>query len=111
FIQGCLEHSPDAYLDKLQMQLREATVWRALQRIEYTWKKISKSALEHNESRQLQYMFNIDSEYNYEQLVFIDESAFDRHTTYRQYGRVLKGLQAQQKCFYVRGKRYVVIWS
>ncbi|KIK97899.1 hypothetical protein PAXRUDRAFT_824483 [Paxillus rubicundulus Ve08.2h10] len=36
FIQGCLEHSPDMYLNELQMQLGEATIWRALQRIEYT---------------------------------------------------------------------------
>ncbi|KIJ05014.1 hypothetical protein PAXINDRAFT_159186 [Paxillus involutus ATCC 200175] len=105
------------YLNELQMQLGEATgshvwvatVWRALQRIEYTRKKISKSALEHNESCRLQYMFNIGSEYDYEQLVFVNESAFNQCTTYRQYGWVLKGLRVQQKCFYVRGTRYDVV--
>ncbi|KIK76352.1 hypothetical protein PAXRUDRAFT_170201 [Paxillus rubicundulus Ve08.2h10] len=109
------------YLDKLQMWLGEATVWRALQytciypvsaiKASLLMNTDIKSMLEHNKSHGLQYMFNIGSEYDYEQLMFVNESAFDQHATYRQYFQVLKGLQVQQKCFYVRGKRYVVIWS
>ncbi|KAI6152639.1 hypothetical protein BKA82DRAFT_4013060 [Pisolithus tinctorius] len=44
FIEGCLEHSPDAYLDELQVQLQEAmgrrvsrtTINGALRKLNYT---------------------------------------------------------------------------
>ena len=63
-------------------------------------------ALERSEERQLQYMFKIGSNYEAEQLVFVDESAFDRCTAYRSYGWALRGERVQRTCFYVCRKRY-----
>ncbi|KIK92773.1 hypothetical protein PAXRUDRAFT_146584, partial [Paxillus rubicundulus Ve08.2h10] len=51
---------------------------------------ISKSVLEHNKSCQLWYMFNIGSECDHKQLVFVEKSAFDGHTPCRQCGWVLR---------------------
>ncbi|KAI6144635.1 hypothetical protein BKA82DRAFT_4016809 [Pisolithus tinctorius] len=48
FIEGCLEHSPDAYLDELQVQLQEAmgcrvsrtTIYGALRKLNYMHKRM-----------------------------------------------------------------------
>ncbi|KAI1785224.1 hypothetical protein LXA43DRAFT_900295 [Ganoderma leucocontextum] len=48
FSEACLEHSPDAYLDELKVQLEEvcgkkvskSTVWRALMQMGFTLKKV-----------------------------------------------------------------------
>ncbi|KAF7969177.1 hypothetical protein HWV62_28003 [Athelia sp. TMB] len=63
--------------------------------------------MERSESKRLQYMYHMGSRYEPNQLVFVDESSFDRHTTYRGYAWALKGQRAKRKCFYVRGKRYI----
>lgn len=117
FIQGCLEHSPDAYLNELQAQLHEGmgchisrtTIYSALKKLNYTHKRVSRTALECSEVHRLQYMFRIGSRYNAEQLIFVDESAFDRRTAYRQYGWAKKGQRAYRTSFYVRGKRYSIL--
>jgi hypothetical protein len=49
YIEACISHSPDAYLDELLTQLEEAcgvkvhesTVWRALKRRGFTLKKVN----------------------------------------------------------------------
>jgi transposase len=49
YVEACVSHSPDAYLDELRTQLEEAcgvkvhesTVWRALKRRGFTLKKVS----------------------------------------------------------------------
>lgn len=48
YVEACIEHSPDAYLDELALQLEDAwgvkvslsTVWRALSRMGFTRKKV-----------------------------------------------------------------------
>lgn len=117
FIQGCLEHSPDAYLDELQAQLQEGmgrhmsrtTIYGALKKLNYTHKRVLRTALERSEACRLQYMFRIGSRYDAEQLIFVDESAFDRCTAYRPYGWAKKGQRAYRMSFYVRGKRYSIL--
>lgn len=44
--------------------------------------------------------------YSPDQLVFVDESAFDRRVPFRGYAWALKGERAVRKCFFIRGKRY-----
>lgn len=46
--------------------------------------------------------------YEAEQLVFVIESLFDRRTSYRGRAWALKGVRAIRKCFFIRGKRYVL---
>lgn len=71
--------------------------------------QISKRALERSEQWRMEYMTRIGTKYDADQLVFVDESSFDRRTSYRGYAWALKGRRAIRKCFYVRGKRYVLM--
>ena len=50
-------------------------------------------------------MYRIGLNYQPDQFVFVDESSFDRRSTYRDYAYALKGQRALRKCFFVRGKR------
>src|SRR5437868_10438947 len=42
------------------------------------------------------------------QLVFTDESAYDRRTRSRHYGWCFRGRRARKPVFFVRGKRYTI---
>jgi len=48
------------------------------------------------------------SQYSPTQLVFSDESAYDRRTLSRRYGWNLKGRRACKPVFFVRGKRFTI---
>src|SRR5688572_5628656 len=48
------------------------------------------------------------SQYSPLQLVFTDESAYDRRTLSRRYGWSFKGRRAYKSVFFVRGKRYTI---
>ena len=48
------------------------------------------------------------SQYLPSQLVFSDESAYDRRTLSRRYGWSFKGRRAYKPTFFVRGKRYTI---
>jgi hypothetical protein len=64
-----------------------------------------KVAQEHSAQKQAAYVHHMGLNYTAEQLVFVDESSFDRRTRYRGYGWALKGQRALRKCFFMRGKR------
>ncbi|KAJ7175495.1 hypothetical protein C8R46DRAFT_828941, partial [Mycena filopes] len=94
FLQGTIDRTCDTYLDELQESLgaicgAEAslpTIWRTLRRKGYRMKKFSRKAIERSvRKRAKYYTFKIGSRYTSEQLVFVDESAADRRTTYRGY--------------------------
>jgi predicted transcriptional regulator YheO len=48
------------------------------------------------------------SQYSPSQLVFSDESAYDRRTLSRRYGWNFKGRRACKHTFFIRGKRYSI---
>ncbi|KIL57687.1 hypothetical protein M378DRAFT_52852, partial [Amanita muscaria Koide BX008] len=107
---------PDMYLDELRemltvasgVQVSVSTVWRALTRGGYTMKKMSRAAIERSADKRLEYIAKI-SEYNANQLVFVDESSVDRRTSYRGYAWSIRGTKAQRKAFFVRGHRFSVL--
>jgi hypothetical protein len=68
--------------------------------------QISKVAMERSASKRSQYIYRIGLNYQPDQFVFVDESSFDRRSTYRDRAYALKGQRALRKCFFVRGKRY-----
>lgn len=47
-------------------------------------------------------------QYSSEQLVFVDESACNKRTVYRNYGWALSGKRAIKRACFVRGRRYVI---
>ena len=69
--------------------------------------QITKVAKERSVQKRTDYVHCIASKYIAEQLVFVDESSFDRRTTYRRQGWALQGQRAIRKTFFLRGKRYV----
>ncbi len=68
---------------------------------------MSKPAKERNESDRLNFIAHI-SQYSPSQLVFSDESAYDKRTLSRHYGWNFKGRCACKPTFFIRGKRYTI---
>ena len=66
--------------------------------------QLTRIALERNADARAEFAARI-GEYSPNQLVFVDESAVDRRTTYRGYAWSLKGHQATRKAFFCRGRR------
>jgi len=114
------------YLDELKERLEDqcgtkvdlSTVWRALARSGITMKKVSQTVTnnctmlnnvmqitkvekEHCENKCAAYMHHIGKNYVTDQLIFVDESAFDQCTSYHGYGWALKGQHALHKSFFM----------
>lgn len=110
---GHLDHSPDLYLDEMRdilgtragIEVNKSTIWRALSRRGFTMKKLTRNALERNEVKRSLYQLQYGKLYTPEQIVFVDESSFDRRTAIRGRAWALTGKQATRKCFFVRGRR------
>ena len=69
--------------------------------------QLSKIAKERNQNERANFLARI-SQYAASQLVFSDESAYDRRTLSRRYGWNISGHRAQKPSFFVRGKRYTI---
>ncbi len=133
FLQNEVKQSCDSYLDELRKELEgvtgnkvsDSTIWRALRGSGYTMKKVSticfkfddfanrrpqltKIAIERNELKREDFRQHMALTYIPDQLVFVDESACDRRTTYRGCAWAIKGQRAVWKAFFVRGKRCVM---
>lgn len=65
---------------------------------------MTRIAAERAAEKRLDYVTRI-SQYQANQLVFVDESSVDRITTYRGRAWAIRGVAAQRKAFLVRGKR------
>ena len=55
------------------------------------------------------YIYTIGTEYQVEQLIFLDESAKDERTLSRHYGYSFKNQVAFQKVVFLRGVRYTIL--
>jgi len=113
---GVIDRNPDLYLDELQEVLSQqcgkdvskSTIWRALSKGGFTMKKITRMAAERSVELRREYAARI-SRYEGNQLVFVDESAVDRRTSYRGRAWSISGTQAQRKAFFNRGRRFSVL--
>ncbi|CAB5370653.1 unnamed protein product [Rhizophagus irregularis] len=47
-------------------------------------------------------------QYTPNQLVFSDESAYDRQTLFRRYSWNKSGFRARSSCFFIRGRKYTI---
>jgi hypothetical protein len=125
-----LSSTPDLYLDELRLELEAtlgtavslSTIWRTLKDGGFTMKKVSilfynisfilrlvqlsKIAIERSAERRSDYLLRIGG-YEPNQIVFVDESAVDRRTTYRGRAYAIKGRKATHKAFFCQGRRYV----
>lgn len=103
------------------MEASKQMVWRALKRSGFSMKQVSrldglftapshplqltKAAIERSAIKQAEYTAKIGWRYSPEQLVFLDESACNRKTTYRNRAWAIQGRRAMRKAFFVRGIR------
>jgi len=134
-MEAYIERSPDALLSELQDALWDIyeedvsaqTVLRTLLRRGLTRKKVrghllvflvarsyypiqwklSREAVERNENVRDAYHAFVGLNYRADQLVFVDESACNRHTTKRLLGWATLGNRAQRRDFFIRGQRCV----
>ncbi|KAF9523762.1 hypothetical protein CPB83DRAFT_738640, partial [Crepidotus variabilis] len=91
FLHGCVNRNCDIYLDELQSDLENvcgaqaslSMIWKTLKRSGFQMKKLTRQAIERSAQKRAEYLLKIDTFYESEQLVFVDESAADRRTTYR----------------------------
>ena len=68
---------------------------------------MSKPAKERNQNERANFLARI-SQYTASQLVFSDESVYDKRTLSRKYGWNISGRRAQKPSFFIRGKRYTI---
>jgi hypothetical protein len=64
---------------------------------------MTRIAIERSAEKRLEYNARI-GQYEAQQLIFVNESAVDRRTSYRGYAWSIHGTQAQRKAFFVRGR-------
>ncbi len=134
FLCDSVACQPDVALVELQAELREAcdvevslqTVARSLQREGYTMKtvhcllsdssrltismkKVTRPALERNEQDHEEYKVLVTTHYCPDQLVFADESHFNRLTLRRPYAWSIRGERACRYEFFHRGTKYSML--
>ena len=67
--------------------------------------KITKTAMERNEQKRTEFAYRMGLTYQVDQLVFVDESSFDRRAIYHGYAYAPKGYRVPRKAFFIRGQR------
>ena len=70
---------------------------------------MEKSARERSDLLRADYIYTIGTEYQAEQLIFLDESAKDERTLSRTYGYLYRNQVASQKVVFLRGVRYTML--
>ena len=118
YINNMVKKRRSCFLDEIQHDLFEArgsvvsitTLYRTLQRLNYTRKRVSAIALERNNIRRSAFM-NMIAEIvsDPHQLMFVDEAARNRKTSARAYGWSLRGMKCVQRRFFVRGERFSIL--
>lgn len=118
FIRSLIAQRPTIYLDELQSRLAEtrhveisiSSLSRALRRLHYTRKAVSKRALERDIILRAAYMNRVGEIVpDPEMLMFTDESARDGRTSGRRMGWSLSGTRCVSRRVFVRGKRYSIL--
>ncbi|KAJ3720856.1 hypothetical protein C8R42DRAFT_541569, partial [Lentinula raphanica] len=96
YIHSLVQHRPCLYLDEIQEALFQARgvqisiplLCRTLKKLDFTRKVCSVQALERNENKRAYFMLHMARlAPRLDMLMFIDEAARNRRTSYRTYGR------------------------
>lgn len=116
FLSSCVDNHPAIYLDELQEQLLEArqvnvsiaTLSRALRRLAFSHKSISRSAVERDEQLRATWK-GAYADISKEQFVWLDESSVDDRTNQRTEGWSRLGQACVRRQVFLRGQRYSVL--
>jgi len=117
FLCDCVARQPDMALSELQAELREAcaidtsiqTIARSLQREGYTMKTVTRPALEQNKQDRETFRTLIDTHFRPEQLIFANESHFNRLPLRRPYAWSIRGERASRYECFLRGTKYSIL--
>ncbi|GET03069.1 homeodomain-like protein [Rhizophagus clarus] len=115
-LQELITEKVDWFLDELVYEMARRTgkivsvptLWRSLSFCGITRKKLQKAAKERNEFLRSDFILKI-SDYNPEQLIFIDETAKDERSISRAYGYSTINTRAMKSVVFIRGKRYTIL--
>ncbi|KAJ3536464.1 hypothetical protein NMY22_g6034 [Coprinellus aureogranulatus] len=101
----------DEFLDLLDtnrfISVHFTTIYRELERLGMSRKKLKKIASERNNLLRADFVGRMAA-YSPEELCFLDETSKDKRTVGRRYGRSRKGRRATQEQPFVRGRRVSV---
>ena len=89
------------------VSMDQSTIYRALSRHGFTLKKNAFVAKERIEEDRVRFAIEIAQTYHPDQLVFVDESAMNRLTTWRDWGWAPVGCRSRRWDSFIHGKRYV----
>ncbi len=73
--------------------------------------QLTSVAIEQSAVNCAEYIYTIGSQFSAEQLIFVDESTYDWHTTYCGRAWAIEGQQAVNICFFMQGERYVFSYA
>jgi len=71
--------------------------------------QLTRTAAERDEERRFEFRIHMILNYTSDQLVFVDESSFDRRNIVRTHGYSASGRRAFKRAFLVRKKRYSIL--
>jgi len=94
--------------DRFGHPFSSSAIHRSLQRSNITHKKLDQRALQAQLLDQLRFLnqiYNVDPS----RIIAFDESGSDRRNLHRNFGWSVKGLRAQHRSFWSRGRRYGVL--
>jgi transposase len=112
YLLELIRDNPVYFLDELLHLLKTnrfisvncTTIFRELEHLNVSRKKLKKIALERNEECRADFVAHM-AQYSPEELGFIDEMFKDGRSVGRRYGRSRKNKRAQKKQVFVRGRR------
>ncbi|KAJ7622506.1 hypothetical protein FB45DRAFT_870685 [Roridomyces roridus] len=112
YILSLVKQRPDYFLDELlnltklnrHISVHFTTIFRELERLGMSRKKLKKVAKERNENVRIDFTRRM-AQYPPEYLGFLDETSKNNRTYGRGYGRAPKGRRAQMRQDFVRGTR------
>ena len=112
YLLELIRNNPDYFLDELLylletnhfISIHYTTIYRELEHLNVSWKKLKKIALEWNEEHRADFIAQM-AQYGPEELGFLDEMSKDARSIGRRYGRSRKGKQAEKKQVFVHGRR------
>lgn len=117
YLGSLLESNPSMYLDEIGQKLEVvcgvsvsmATISRFLRSRDFTWKVLTRPAMEANERVRTCYQVETSRFTDPDFFVFIDESHVDRKTAHRSKGWSLIGVPPVERSTFLRGVRHSIL--
>ena len=117
YLKSLLESNPTLYLDEIKHKLEvvrgvsvsTATISRFLRSRDFTWKAVSRKALEGDKRVRACWEIETAQYVDPDCFVFIDESHIDQKTAQRRYGWAPIGLPPVDRSTFLKGVRHSIL--